>query len=383
MPSILRRQLACRLIIELGDKWTVSSEVRHVTEEPAADDKTRGTLGALRLAYDINPDINVYGIGQFTLEKNDNYEDNNLGTLGVRARLKRELSVRAEASAGDRGNSARIGADYAASDTKTMYGTYTLSSDRTDGSNGVFTVGQRSSVSNQLNVYTEHQFNHGDTQAGIAQVYGLDYALTKWTTIGFSIQSTDMDGLTDGTERDVGTVSLNYKNGRTRAATKLEYRHDRGQEDRRRWLTTNSINYRAYEWLTLLGKLNFSTTDDRQNPDGDAQFIEADLGFAYRPVSNDRLNMLGKYTYLYDLPGIGQDDGSNVDERSHVFSLEGIYDLGHRWEAGAKYAHKLGEIREERDAGDWFDTRVDFAALIGRYHLHKKWDGVLKYNGCV
>ncbi len=362
------------------DKWTVSSEVRHVTEEPAADDTMRGTLGALRLAYDITPDMNVYGIGQFTLEKNESYEDNNLGTLGVRARFTRKLFVRAEASAGDRGNSARIGADYAQSDTRTMYGTYTLSTDRTDGSQGVFTVGQRSSISNQLNVYTEHQFNNGDAQDGIAQVYGLDYALTKWTTVGLSIQSTDSDGLTERTDRDVGTLSLNYNNDRTRGGTKLEYRRDHGQEDRRQWLTTNSIHYRAYENLTLLGKFNFSDTDDRHDPDGDARFIEADLGFAYRPVSNDRLNMLGKYTYLYDLPGIGQDDGSNVDERSHIISLEGIYDLGHRWEAGAKYAHKLGEIREERNAGDWFDTQVDYAAIIGRYHLHEKWDGLLKYQ---
>ncbi len=374
------KALSLQADYRVGDKWTVSSEVRHTTEEPADENKVQGTLGALRLAYDITPHINVYGAGQLMLDKNEYYKNNKMATLGIRAKIIRKLFVSAEVSAGDRGSSVNLGADYAQSDTRTIYGTYTLSKDRTDGSRGIFTIGQRSAISNQLNVYTEHQYNHGDVQAGIAQVYGLDYALSKWTTLGISFQSSDTEGSTGDTERNVGTVSLNYKDDKTRSGTKLEYRHDSGQEEIQQWLTTNSINYQAYDWLTLLGKLNISNTDDRIDPDGDAQFIEADLGFAYRPVSDDRLNMLGKYTYLYDLGGPGQDDGDNLDEQSHVFSLEGIYDLGHSIEVGAKYAYKLGQIREERGDGDWYDTQVDYAAIIGRYYLHEKWDGLLKYQ---
>jgi hypothetical protein len=39
-------------------------------------------------------------------------------------------------------------------------------------------------------------------------------------------------------------------------------------------------------------------------------YVEAQLGYAYRPVANDRLNGLISYTYLYDLPGADQ---VNVD----------------------------------------------------------------------
>ena len=113
---------------------------------------------------------------------------------------------------------------------------------------------------------------------------------------------------------------------------------------------------------------------------GDGKFVEASTGFAYRPVFVDRLNILGKYTFLYDLPSLGQDDGSNVDERSHVLSLEGLFDLTKQWEMGAKYAHKVGELREERDSGVWYSTSVDYFALIGRYNLYQAWDGLVKYQ---
>ena len=58
------------------------------------------------------------------------------------------------------------------------------------------------------------------------------------------------------------------------------------------------------------------------------------------------MNILSKYTYLYDLDSAGQED-ADTDERSHVVSLEGIYDLNRRWELGSKLAWKRGEVRED------------------------------------
>ena len=94
---------------------------------------------------------------------------------------------------------------------------------------------------------------------------------------------------------------------------------------------------------------------------------------------NDRLNLLGKYTWLYDLDSAGQQD-AGTDERSHILSLEGIYDLNRRWEAGAKLAWKRGEVREARDSGQWFRTVKQLAVLRGRYHLNRRWDGLAEYR---
>jgi hypothetical protein len=84
--------------------------------------------------------------------------------------------------------------------------------------------------------------------------------------------------------------------------------------------------------LSRVGKLNLSWPDDEETGRDDGRFAEVDLGLAYRPASNDPLNMLGKYTYLHDLDSSGQSDAaSDTDERSHVMSIEGIPDLSRRW----------------------------------------------------
>ena len=91
------------------------------------------------------------------------------------------------------------------------------------------------------------------------------------------------------------------------------------------------------------------------------------------------MNILGKYTFLYDLGTSGQDD-SRPEERSHIFSLEGIYDLNQRWEVGAKYAHREGDVRLLRGSGEWFESGAHLAVIRTRYHFIKKWDALMVYR---
>ena len=107
---------------------------------------------------------------------------------------------------------------------------------------------------------------------------------------------------------------------------------------------------------------------------------------AYRPAFNDRLNVLAKYSYLFDLPAqlstgslIGQND-SSTDERAHVLSAEALYDLRRKWEIGGKIAWRKGETRSARDSGPWFDSGARFAALRLCYHFIDNWDALVEYR---
>jgi hypothetical protein len=111
----------------------------------------------------------------------------------------------------------------------------------------------------------------------------------------------------------------------------------------------------------------------------EGRFVESSVGLAYRPIRNDRLNLLGKYTYLYDLPTLGQDP-TRTDQRSHVFAIEGLYDLTPRWGLGAKLALREGELRADRDSGEWFSSGADLWVLRARYHLIRNWDGLVEYR---
>ena len=89
--------------------------------------------------------------------------------------------------------------------------------------------------------------------------------------------------------------------------------------------------------------------------------------------------MLSRYTYLYDL--VSPDQLVNrPDQRSHVFSVEALYDVSRRWELGVKLATRRGEVRINRDNGVWFQNGVNLAVFRARYHMTKKWDGVIDYR---
>ena len=115
------------------------------------------------------------------------------------------------------------------------------------------------------------------------------------------------------------------------------------------------------------GILDASVTEDQLGDFEDARFVEAGIGFAYRPVSNDRLNMLGRLTYLFDLPPLSQ--SSETDRRSFIGSIEGIYELNAHWDLGAKAAHREGEQRLQRGDGIWFGNDASLFGIRLRYRV--------------
>ena len=82
---------------------------------------------------------------------------------------------------------------------------------------------------------------------------------------------------------------------------------------------------------------------------------------------------------MYDLGSSGQGQ-VRPDERSHIFSLEGIYDLNDKWELGGKYAHREGDVRITRGSGPWFESGAHLAVIRSRYHFIKKWDALFEYR---
>ena len=367
---------------KLNNKTTLSAEIKHVKEEDYVDSSKDGdgTLAAFKVGYDLNKDVNLYAIVQGTLKKSGGYEDNNLFTLGAKAKFNDNLDFNGEISTGDRGDSATLGANYKISKDYSVYTNYTLSTDRTDGEQNLFTVGQRKSVTNQLKVFTEHQFIHEDKQSGTGHTFGLDYDINKETTFTTSFQAARLDKRDSGLiDRDAFSVGLRHKNDRTDASTKLEYRRDKGSDERtEQWVTTNRVNHRLTPSLRIQGKFNFSETKDKISNLRDARFVEAGFGFAYRPVQNDRLNILGRLTYLYDLQPLSQ--STLADEKSLIVSLEGNYQIDQKWGVGGKLAHKLGETRADRNAGAWEKNDATLAAARVRYHLTSKWDAMAEYH---
>ena len=395
---------------ELTNKLSVGAELRYedMDDLTAADNDTDALLGGIELRYEISDNTSVYASAQGVIDDGGDYEDNAAGTLGVTSQITNKLSVKTEVTSGDRGEAVVLGGDYSVTPNMNvslnagfgsgatssigtnyttanglnLYGSYVIDPDRTDGGANMFTLGSKRSYQNGLSIYSESQFGEGDDEQSAAKTYGLDFDLTDQWRISASMQVNDVDQDAGDIDRRAGTIGASFRGDTIKFGTVLEYREDDddiGALDSEQWVTSNTIEWQKSDSLKLLSKLDLSTTHSDVNKNNEAKYVELDLGFAYRPHAHDRLNILGKYAFVYGLAASGQDT-SQPDERAHVFSVEGIYDLNQRWEVGAKLAYKAGDTRLTRGSGQWFETGAHLAVTRARYHMLKKWDALLEYR---
>ncbi len=378
----------------LNDHSSLSAEVRHVDSQITGLvagglvngvnrlQQGDGTLLGMRYTRQLTPRISTYVGGQVSVDQGDTYDNNDMGTLGVVAKISETTNLSAELNSGHRGDGSTVTLEHEINHRHRIYGTYTQSTDRTDTlANDQIAIGQRTVFSNRLSVFNEHQFaEYQDNESGVAHVFGLDFAPRKGWSIGATYQTGQLDDGFDFVDRDAVSGSLGYQGKRMRLSTRLELRRDEGiNTDSEQWVSSSRADYKFSDSTRFLGRLNFSETEDLVNPDFDAEFTEAQVGVAYRPVEHGRFNLLAKYTYLYDLRGFDQIQ-TGTDQRSNVFSVEGIYRLNPRWDLGGKYVYRSGELRTGRNTGDWFESTANFFAVRGRYHLIRRWDAIAEYR---
>ena len=140
----------------------------------------------------------------------------------------------------------------------------------------------------------------------------------------------------------------------------------------------------------MTSKLNYSNTEKQLSKASEsavqaknqlAELMDGSLGFAWSPIA-ERWNLLAKYAYLYDLAPISQvsSNGSEFDQKSHILSVEGVYELNKNWELGAKLAKRQTSIRLERGQGDWFTNNATYAAAQLRYKVSGRFTGKKNAN---
>jgi uncharacterized repeat protein (TIGR01451 family) len=374
------RKITAQGRYRLNERWNVSGELRQLHTRAAPAAAVDALLAGLRVGYAPIPAMEIYAAGQGAVDSDSAYADNALATLGIRARFSPRIGLRVEGSAGDRGQSAQVGANVALNADHEMYGTYTLSSDRVDGPQGTATVGQRRRLSRQADIFSENQFTHGERQAGLSHVYGLNFSPRESFSTALTLQRSDVTDRTQGAiDRDAVSLCADYRGEHGRYSLKGEYRDDNGAVDVRQWVTANRGDFTILPALTLVGKFNYSYSKNLTTSSTDARFMETGLGLAYRALTDERLNLLAKHTYLFDIPSPSQ-AAERPAQRSHVFSGEALYLLTAKVEGGVHYAHRRGEVRMSREAGEWTQSRANLAALRGRYHLIRRWDAWAEYR---
>jgi len=332
----------------------------------------------------------LYGFAQATLWATGSRSDNNRFGLGGDWQMTSRFKIGGEVSEGDGGLGGKLLGDYRIDDRSNVYMAFTNESERPEsvyrGQYSTLVFGSSYRFSDQARVFNESRWGDGAGPDSLVHAYGMDLAPNDRWTVGLKAeQGTISDEASGDLDRVAVGVSAAYKYERTKLATALEYRDESGTSgDRDVWLMKSSAGYQIDPSWRLLGKFNFSVSESSGGEFFDADFTEAVVGAAFRPVKHDRLNALFKYTYFYTLPSPGQRTASDLvpdyAQNSHVLSIDGIYDLWPWLSVGAKYGMRFSELKQTKTTGDWFSSTADLVILRADLHLVREWDGLVEWR---
>ena len=345
----------------------------------------------VKLGYDSHQDWSAYVFGQGTVARTGDRDTNNRGGVGGAVRLSSKLTVNGEVSAGDGGLGGKLGSEYQINDASTAYLTYLLDPDRTDivsrGGEGVLVSGARTRFSDSASVFGEERYRHGAGYDGLTHAFGLDFAPVKDWKTGLAFETGNLsDPVAGDTKRTAASASLGYAHDTVTYASKLEYRHDdttttSTDGSRNTWLVNNAVGVKVSPDWRVIGKFNGSWSKASGGDFADGNYIEAITGFAYRPVKDDRLNALFKYTYFYDEPNPAQLSASGLAstyaQASQVLSVDANYDLLPFLTVGGKYAFRFGDLKDATDPNAaWYSSSAELFIARMDVHINKAWDVV-------
>ncbi len=382
----------------LDGHWTLGLGGRHESREdhspsvPLTQEEGDRTDAVGKVSYDSGARWNGYLFGQMTVQKTGNREENDRVGAGGAYRVTDRFKVNGEVSEGNLGTAGRLGTEYLYSDRTTIYLTYAMENERSDNGvqarKGAMTSGFRSRYSDSVSVYGEERYTHGDTPTGLLHTYGVDLAPTDRLNLGAKVDfGTLQDNLTGARiKRTAAGANVGYGFDKVKLASAVEFRKDDSEQpdatwvERTTWLLKNSLKYQLTPDWRLIGKFDYSQSTSSRGDFYDGGYTEASIGYAYRPVDNDRLNVLAKYTFFHNVPAAEQISGTTASagvlQRSHIASVDAMYDLTTQWTVGGKYAYRLGQVSMDRVNPEYFDSNAHlFVGRVDWRFLHR-WDAL-------
>ncbi len=387
------------LAYRMSEHWTLSAGYRE-------DERTDGSIivpltqeqgervdAVLQLGYDSRGDWSVYAFSQDTLSVTGDRETNARAGVGGSYRITEKLKVDAEVSDGDLGAGGRLGTNYIHSDRTSMYLTYVLDTPQTGsgmlarrGGQGNLVTGVKSRIADSTSVFLEERYQHSKSMTGLTHATGISFAPTDKLSLGLNTDIGTLEDIETGaqTERLAGGVQLGFGDEELQLASAIEYRYDDAQQldlsrtERTTWLFKNSLKYQLSPAARLLGKLNHAESESSLGTFFDGGYTEAVIGYAYRPVHNDRLNTLVKYTYFYNVPTSDQIGPQNLAaefiQKSHIAAIDVTYDLTSAFTIGGKYAYRLGQVSLDRENPEFFENNASLYVIRGDYRFWKEWE---------
>jgi hypothetical protein len=394
------RAIELDLGYKVTNRWSFSAGVRddlrkdHSPLVPLTQEQGERTDAIAQVKFSPSDTWSAYSFVQNTVATSGGREDNNRIGVGGSYRLTKRFRIDGEASDGNLGPGGKIGTSFLYSERTSLYLNYSLENERTDngqlvhGSWGNLVSGAKTRLSDSSSVYLEERYQTGASLAGLTHATGINLVDKERWNFGGSAEFGKLRDSQTGaqTDRKAAGIHMGYGLPKMQFSSAVEYRQDDAQQPdltrntRTMWLLRNNLKYQLTPDWRLIGKLDYSISDSSLGEFFAGGYTQAIVGYAYRPVRNDRLNALIKYTYFYNVPTTDQLGLQNAAaeflQKSHIAALDLTYDLTANWSVGSKYAYRLGEVSLDRVQSNFFANAAQLAVLRVDWRFLKEWDSL-------
>jgi flagellar motor protein MotB len=380
------------------DEWTVSTGVRNDLRNdrspvvPLTQEQGERTDAVAQVTFDPGAAWRAYGFVQETVASDGDREDNGRVGAGGSYRLTKRFAIDAEVSGGDLGPGGRIGTKFNYSEGTSVYMNYALENERADNGlrmrRGTLVSGVKQRLSDSSSMYLEERYQDGGSFSGLTHATGIQFASPEGWNAGARAEfGTLIDALTGAeTDRKAAGVRVGWGMEKLQFASAVEYRRDDAEQldatftERTAWLFRNSFKFQLVPDWRVIGKLNHSYSQSSLGEFFDGGYTEFVVGYAYRPVQNDRWSALAKYTYFYNVPTTdqvtGQSAAAEFIQKSHVASFDVSYDFSADWSIGGKYAYRLGKVSLDREQPSFFDNGAQLVVLRADWRFLESWESL-------
>jgi hypothetical protein len=393
------RAMELDLTYKVTNRWSFSAGVRDDMRKdnspvvPLTQEQGERTDTVAQIKYSPSDTWSAYVFGQDTVAASGGRPDNSRIGVGGSYRLTKRFRIDGEASDGDLGPGGKIGTSFLYSERTSLYLNYSLENERTDndqlvhsGSWGNLVSGVKTRLGDSSSVYAEERYQTGASQSGLTHATGINLVTKEHWNFGGSGEFGKLFDSQTGaeTKRKAAGIHMGYGLDKIQFSSAIEFRRDDAEQPdlthtvQTVLLLRNNFKYQMTPSWRLLGKLDHSISDSSLGDFYAGGYTEAVIGYAYRPVRNDRLNALVKYTYFYNVPTTDQLGFQNTAteflQKSHIAALDLTYDLTANWSVGGKYAYRLGEASLDRVNPAFFDNTANLSVLRLDWRFLKQWD---------
>ncbi len=392
-----RLEVGAEVSAQLSDTVGLVAAVEFLeeTDIAAATSGDRTDL-AFELTYEPTDTLDLFAFGQATID-NNGLEDNERYGLGLAAELANNWEVGVELSDGRGGLGAELFAIHNRDDNNSTYFGYDLDPGRTltgidsiDGfeasdNGGRYVLGSRRQINEDVAVFGENTYDLFGTTQELIGAYGITYTRSDFLsyTATYDMGQLRTDEVNGDINRQALSFGVRYEDAELRASGRVEVRYDDFEDatltDTLSYFALLDADYRITEEKRLIFTLDYANTQNNGTSFEEGTYADVVLGYAYRPIDDERLNLLASYRYFYDT--VGQEiDGvfdSGPVQESHVFSIEANYDLNERWAVAGKLGGRFTESAPQ--AGAIMTSNDAWLAVVNaRYHLVNRWDVLLE-----